>query len=402
MKIQPKTLVFAGIVVIVMASLYGLWYLNVRPLTRAEALTQIHTALTASQSNNASSSGMQVRIVSTRFGIDDAFATGTYEHDGAQVLVPNQPFHAASIGKLFTAVTIMQLAEEGALDIADPVADYLAADVLAGLFVHGGVDYAGEVTIGQLMEHTSGVADYFADPVDSGVTVQQDITQNLDTLWTPEMLLAVSRQRQHAVGTPGKQFHYSDTGYVLLGLVIERIEQKPFHQVLADRFFVPLAMVDSYMPYRSTPTNPQPLPMADAWVDGVNVRAARSISADWAGGGVVTTPDDLMRFSQALHNYSLISKASYLRMITMRNQFRTGLYYGVGMMAVRFGEFSWALDFLPESLGHIGILATHLWYEPMTDTTVVLNYGSTDRLESSFMDLITIKTTLRRIVTAQP
>jgi D-alanyl-D-alanine carboxypeptidase len=89
-------------------------------------------------------------------------------------------------------------------------------------------------------------------------------------------------------------------------------------------------------------------------------------------------------------------------MITMRNQFRTGLYYGVGMMAVRFGEFSWTLDFLPESLGHIGILATHLWYEPMTDTTVVLNYGSTDRLESSFMDLITIKTTLRRIVTAQP
>ncbi|MFN7471584.1 MAG: serine hydrolase domain-containing protein [Roseiflexaceae bacterium] len=402
MKIRPKTLVFAGIVVVVMASLYGLWYLNVRPLTRAEALTQIHTALTASQSNNASSSGMQVRIVSTRFGIDDAFATGTYEHDGAQGLVPNQPFHAASIGKLFTSVTIMQLAEEGALDIADPVADYLAADVLAGLFVHGGVDYAGEVTIGQLMEHTSGVADYFADPVDSGLTVQQDITQNVDTLWTPEMLLAVSRQRQHAVGTPGKQFHYSDTGYVLLGLIIEKVEQKPFHQVLADRFFVPLAMVDSYMPYRSTPTNPQPLPMADAWVDGVNVRATRSISADWAGGGVVTTPNDLLRFSQALHNYSLISKASYLRMITMRNQFRTGLYYGVGMMAVRFGEFSWTLDFLPESLGHIGILATHLWYEPMTETTVVLNYGSTDRLESSFMDLITIKTTLRRIVTAQP
>ena len=402
MKIQSRTLVLAGIVVVVLASLYGLWYLYVRPLTRAEALTQIHAALTTRQADDTPSSGIQMRIVSPLFGIDDAFATGTYEHDGEQALLPNQPFHAASIGKLFSAVTIMQLAEEGALDIADPVADYLAADVLAGLFVHGGVDYAGEVTIGQLMEHTSGVADYFADPVDSGVTVQQDITQNVDTLWTPEMLLAVSRQRQHAVGTPGKQFHYSDTGYVLLGLIIEKVEQKPFHQVLADRFFVPLAMVDSYMPYRSMPTNPQPLPMADAWVDGVNIRAARSISADWAGGGVVTTPDDLLRFNQALHNEALISEASYLRMITMRNPFRTGLYYGVGMMAVRFGEFSWALDFLPESLGHIGILATHLWYEPMTETTVVLNYGSTDRLESSFMDLITIKTTLRRIVTAQP
>ena len=402
MKIQQRTLVFVGVIAVLIASLYGLWYLYARPLTRAEALTQIHAALTASQSNDASSSGMQVRIVSSHFGIDDAFATGTYQQDGEHALIPNQPFHAASIGKLFTAVTIMQLAEEGALDIADPVADYLSADVLTGLFVHDGVDYADKVTIAQLMEHTSGVADYFADPVDTGVTVQQDIIQNTDTVWTPDMLLSVTRERQNAVGMPGKQFHYTDTGYVLLGLIIERIEQKPFHQVLADRFFVPLAMVDSYMPYRSMPTNPQPLPIADAWVDGVNLRAARSISADWAGGGVVTTPNDLLRFSQALHNYSLISKASYLRMITMRNQFRTGLYYGVGMMAVRFGEFSWALDFLPESLGHIGILATHLWYEPMTDTTVVLNYGSTDRLESSFMDLITIKTTLRRIVTAQP
>jgi len=401
-KIQPRTLVLAGIVVVVLASLYGLWYLYVRPLTRAEALTQIHAALTSRQADDAPSSGIQMRIVSPHFGIDDAFATGTYVHDGEHALLPNQPFHAASIGKLFTAVTIMQLAEEGALDIADPIADYLTADVRAGLFVHGGVDYGQDVTIGQLMEHTSGVADYFADPVDSGLTVQQDITQNVDTLWTPEMLLAVSRQRQHAVGTPGKQFHYSDTGYVLLGLIIEKVEQKPFHQVLAERIFVPLAMVDSYLPYRSTPTNPQPLPMADAWVDGVNIRAARSISADWSGGGVVTTPDDLVRFNQALHNEALISEASYLRMITMRNPFRTGLYYGVGMMAVRFGEFSWTLDFLPESLGHIGILATHLWYEPMTETTVVLNYGSTDRLESSFMDLITIKTTLRRIVTAQP
>jgi D-alanyl-D-alanine carboxypeptidase len=371
-------------------------------MTRAEALTQIHAALSSRQADDAPSSGIQMRIVSPHFGIDDAFATGIYVHDGEHALLPNQPFHAASIGKLFTAVTIMQLAEEGALDIADPIADYLTADVRAGLFVHGGVDYGQDVTIGQLMEHTSGVADYFADPVDSGLTVQQDITQNVDTLWTPEMLLAVSRQRQHAVGTPGKQFHYSDTGYVLLGLIIEKVEQKPFHQVLAERIFVPLAMVDSYMPYRSTPTNPQPLPMADAWVDGVNIRAVRSISADWSGGGVVTTPDDLVRFNQALHNEVLISEASYLRMITMRNPFRTGLYYGVGMMAVRFGEFSWTLDFLPESLGHIGILATHLWYEPMTETTVVLNYGSTDRLESSFMDLITIKITLRRIVTAQP
>ena len=260
-----------------------------------------------------------------------------------------------------------------------------------------GADYANEVTISQLMEHTSGVADYFADPVDTGMTVAQDVVANTHTIWTPDAMLAVTRDRQHAVARPGTQFHYSDTGYVLLGLLIEAVERKPFHQVLAERFFEPLGMTDTYMPYRSKPTNPHPLPIADLWLDGVNLRAAESITADWAGGGIVSTPDDLLRFAKALHTYQLVNKASYLRMSTMRNHFQTGLYSGVGMMAVRFGEFSWTLKYLPESLGHIGILATHLWYEPLTDTYIIMNYGSNALLETSFRDFITVQMLLRRI-----
>ncbi len=391
-----------SIFVVLAGLLGGLWYRYVRPLTHQEAIHEIHASFADSQAKNTPSSGIQVRIISSHFGVDDAFAIGTYHADGEHALTPNQPFHVASIGKLFTAVTMMQLAEEGKLEIADPVSKYLPTDVLSGLFVVSGVDYAGEVTISQLMEHTSGVADYFADPVDSGLTVQQDIVANQQTVWTPAALLAVSRTRQHAVGAPGKQFHYSDTGYILLGLLIESVEQKPFHDVLAYRFFEPLGMVDTYMPFRSKPINPRPLPMADTWLDGVNIRSAQSITADWAGGGVVSTPDDLLRFAQALHTYKLISKESYLRMITMRNQFMTGLYYGVGVMAVRFGEFSWTLDYLPESLGHLGILATHLWYEPLTDTYIIMNFGSNAQLESSFGDFITLETTLRRISLPQP
>ena len=402
MKQRKTGMIVMSVLVSVVVILGGLWYRYSRPLTNDEAQAELHATFAASQAKNTPSTGIQVRILSGHFGIDDAFAYGTVHADVETPLAPNQPFHVASIGKLFTAVTVMQLAEERKLDIAAPVAQYLPADVLAGLFVVGGVDYAADVTITQLMEHTSGVADYFADPVDSGLTVQQDLVANQQTVWTPAALLEVSRTRQHAVGAPGKQFHYSDTGYILLGLLIESIEQKPFHEVLAYRFFVPLGMVDTYMPFRSKPTNPRPLPMADAWLDGVNIRAAQSITADWAGGGVVSTPDDLLRFAQALHTYKLLTKESYLRMITMRNQFKTGLYYGVGMMAVRFGEYSWTLDYLPESLGHLGILATHLWYEPLTDTYIIMNYGSNGQLETSVMDFITLETTLRRISLPKP
>ena len=66
---------------------------------------------------------------------------------------------------------------------------------------------------------------------------------------------------------------------------------------------------------------------------------------------------------------------------------------------MRYGAFNWSLDFLPASLGHIGILGVHLWYDPLTETHVILNYGSDRMLEQSVADLITIQTTLRRIET---
>ena len=399
MQRKKRTIVLLVLVLVFGGIGAGVWYQFVRPLSHDEAIATIHAALDHSNGLDIPATGIQARIVSQRFGVDDTYAVGAFHADGVQPLRAEQPFHAASVGKLFTAVTVMQLQEAGALSIADPIAQYLPPTVLRGLFVVDGTDYADTVTISQLLEHTSGVADYFADPVTRGITVEADIVTHPETLWTPEMLLDVTRSRQQAVGVPGKQFHYSDTGYVLLGLLIEAVEQKPLHDVFQERVFGPLGMVDTYMPTRSQPTNPNPLPIADIWLAGVNLRDAPSISADWAGGGVVTTLADLLRFSQALHTYRIISKESYLRMSTMRQQFRPGLYYGVGMMAVRYGEFHWSLDFLPESLGHIGILGVHLWYDPLTETHVILNYGSDRMLEQSVADLITIQTTLRRIET---
>lgn len=396
---NKRSLIVVGVVALLGLVGFGLWYQFARPLTKGEALALIHDALDTSNGLDIPATGIQARIISKKYGVDDSYAVGAYHADGVQPLTAAQPFHAASVGKLFTAVTVMQLQAEEKLAISDPIAQYLPAELLAGLFVVDGVDYQGDVTISQLLEHTAGVADYYADPVSGGLTVEQDIVEHPETVWSPEALVAVTRERQQAVGTPGRQFHYSDTGYVLLGLLVEKIERKPFHQVLHDRIFLPLEMDDTYLPTRSLPRNPAPLPIADIWINGVNLRNAASVSADWAGGGVVTTLDDLVRFSTALHTYQLVDKAAYLRMSTMRQQFLTGLYYGVGMMAVRYGEFHWSLDFLPETLGHLGVLGVHCWYEPLSETTVVLNYGSDAMLEQSFMDLITIQTALRRIET---
>ncbi|MBK8459185.1 MAG: beta-lactamase family protein [Micropruina sp.] len=146
-----------------------------------------------------------------------------------------RPFHAASVGKLVTAALVMQLCEADAVRPDTPVAAVLPAAELDGLFLPG-----DQVTLEHLLTHTSGVADYFDGKVSSGVPVSQGMVADPDRLWTPDDLLAVSRERQRPVGRPGQRFHYSDTGYVLLGRVLEVVTGDPFHDLVHRRVLTPL------------------------------------------------------------------------------------------------------------------------------------------------------------------
>ncbi|MCP3763334.1 serine hydrolase [Domibacillus sp. A3M-37] len=85
--------------------------------------------------------------------------------------------------------------------------------------------------------------------------------------WTPPELVDFTRKRQQAVGVPGQVFHYSDTGYILLGLLIEKVTGKPFHENLHERIFQPLNMNDSYLLYYSEPSNPKKA-IQDIWLNG--------------------------------------------------------------------------------------------------------------------------------------
>ena len=76
---------------------------------------------------------------------------------------PDQPFHTASVGKMFTGILIAQLVEQGRLGYEDEIARYLEADLMKGLHVFKGHDYSGTLRIQDLLNHTSGLADYYED-----------------------------------------------------------------------------------------------------------------------------------------------------------------------------------------------------------------------------------------------
>lgn len=339
----------------------------------------------------------QVAVRAPRLGIDYRFGD------------PATRFHGASVGKLLTATLVMQAVADGAFTVDTPLTALLPHDELAGLFdTTGSPDAAGGATVHHLLTHTAGVADYFEGPVTTGRPMLELVVDEPDRFWTPRDLLDFSRERQRPVGRPGQRFRYSDTGYILLGRLLEESSGRAFHDLLHERIFDPVGMADSSLMFSSRCARdggpalpPDAGPLGGAVIAPVRlgrreVTDHRSLSCDWAGGGVVTTPPDLLAFSDALHHGRLISTEHLAYLAEPRNRFRPGIRYGAGTMEVRFEGLSPFLRGLPRPVGHIGILATHVFHDPVHDAEIALNFGSTREMVRSFRTLVEIERALQR------
>ncbi len=271
-----------------------------RPINKEDALKSIDNMLEKEVTKNQKIPHGLVKITSPQLDIDFTFAQAGA---GSQSVDGETPFHVASIGKTFTATIIMQLVEEGMITLDQPIAAHFEEGFLEELFVVEGVDYQDQVTVRHLLGHTSGLADYFEDPVAGGVDTRERIILQTQEHWTPETMVNLTRNHQTAFFPPGVDIHYSDTGYILLGLLAESVTSRPFHDLLHDRIFHPLSMEDTYLMFYSEPANPK-RPMGHVWVNGVDLREEKSLSVDWSGGGIVSTLDDLTAFTFALNRVS--------------------------------------------------------------------------------------------------
>lgn len=150
------------------------------------------------------------------------------------------PFHIASVGKLFTAVTLLRLAEQGRLSLDAPAAQYLGTAPLAGLVVIGGHDHGPDITVRQLLTHTAGLGN-----TDKNWRFSLTVLLRPRKVWEPADLLQAAR-RVAPVGPPGHQTAYSSPGYYLLGLVIEAVTGHPFHRVVRQEVLDPLGMANTF------------------------------------------------------------------------------------------------------------------------------------------------------------
>lgn len=301
-------------------------------------------------------------IHSEKLGIHLNMAAGSA---GSMPAHPQQPYFIASVGKLFTSVLIGILVEQGKISYEETITSYLDHDLLRDLHVYKGKDYTGDIKIKHLLNHTSGLNDFFEDKPKQGKPMIDTILDEPSRFWTPQEVVQWSKQHLTSHFPPGRGFHYSDTGYHLLGLVIEKITTMPFHEALKHYIFHPLGMNHSYLLHYSEPMVKSQYFEADVYIRNKNVTQYRSLSIDYAGGGIVAPTEDLLKFMKALVKHEIVRKDTLEQMKDWA-KFHIGIDYGYGLM-----NFKTVPLFMPKKYnmwGNAGMTGTFMFYHPELDT----------------------------------
>jgi D-alanyl-D-alanine carboxypeptidase len=243
-------------------------------------------------------------------------AGGLAELDPRVAMKTNDHFRIASVTKTFVATIVLQLAAEGGLGLDDSVERWLPGLVPDGR----------SIALRELLDHTSGLYNYTDDP---GFVAARIADPGRE--WSPRELVAVATSHPPKF-PPGTGWWYSNTNYVLLGLVIEAVTGRTLADELRTRIFEPLRLAATSFPTGTAMDVPfahayfvsrPPLPFPAGTL--VDISTTVSPSATWAAGQIVSTADDVTRFFAALMRGRLLPRRELSEMKTTIAPYGYGL-----------------------------------------------------------------------------
>lgn len=282
-----------------------------------------------------------------------------------------------SIVKMVTATVILKLQEEGKLNIDDKISDYITGDNI------NKIKNAEKATIRQLMQHSSGINNYI-----QSLQFQTASINNLVKEWNADELLKYSYNKSPYF-EPDEDVQYSNSGYILLGLLIEKIEGKPLYHVFDEKIIDPLGLISTQFAGK----NPVPEGIVRGYIDlysNLNVIESTYYSG-WdyytADGGLISNVYDMNVFFRALMNGEIINANSLKQMLTWKTPKEVDadffpISYGLGIFKI---ETPKGIAYM-HSGNAIGYDA-NMFYFPSDNTTIVYasnsNYGKIEPLVSS-------------------
>jgi D-alanyl-D-alanine carboxypeptidase len=306
-------------------------------------------------------------------------AAGIANQAGQIPMTKDIPIYLASITKIYIAVAVMKLYEQGTLRLDDPISKYLPHDLIRGLNVYQGHDYSYEITIEQLLAHTSGIPDYYDEKGKDGKTLFEIFKDDQQRQWSVEDQIARVRNDLISRSKPGEEAFYSDTNYQLLGKIIEAVTGKPLQTVLNEFLFIPLNLRHTWLDGDSDLQEKSSVTIADVFSEDENIAKMRSSTFYWADGGMVSTTEDEVMFLKALKEGCIIKPATLELMHHWNPIKNIGPFkYGFGTMEFTApSTVGMAVDTLPV-WGHSGSIGSFLYYSPSKDLYVAGTVNQTN------------------------
>jgi len=281
---------------------------------------------------------------------------------------PQQQFHLASIGKLFVSILTGVLFEQEKISYEDRITDFFNDDLLNNLHIYKGKEYTNEIKIKHILNHTSGLQDYFEDKPIKGKSMLDMIFDQPYRRWEAEDIILWSKSNQKSHFPPGEGFHYSDTGYHILGLILENVTGLSLHEALEEYIFKPLHMNHTYLLSHEESSKRGKFSIADVYSKDINVKDYSILKDDYAGGGIISTTEDMLKFMKAIVQHKIIKKVTFERMKDWAgffNFFFIGIDYGYGLMSFKTIPILQPKKY--SIWGNAGSIGSFMFYQPEKD-----------------------------------
>jgi CubicO group peptidase (beta-lactamase class C family) len=276
---------------------------------------------------------------------------GLAEIDSKTPISDKTPFYIASLSKQFTAMAIMMLEERGKLEYDDKVTKYFPE-----------FTFAGDMTIRHLLTHTSGMIDHL------------DIVKDEVKGWTNADVVDLIKRENRVLFSPGEKVSYSNSGYVVLSMIVEKVSGQSFSQYLKKNVFDPLGMDKTFVATKGTK------------IPG-RVVGLSSVDGKWSlndydafttgGGGIYSTLGDMEKWDRSFYEKPLINPET-LKLASTANVLNNGkpTAYGFGWLAEFATKGDLANVWYVASFGNFkGFQAMHKRISERRFSVIVLSNG---------------------------
>jgi D-alanyl-D-alanine carboxypeptidase len=284
-----------------------------------------------------------------------AFASGLADKETGAQMTRDMRMPAGSIGKTFVAATIIGLAQDGKLSLDDTAEKWLGEEPWFADLPNG-----REMTVRNLLMHRSGVADHVYDP--TWIAAVHKMVEGLDTdpdyYFKPVELVGYILKRKPLFAA-GQGFKYTDTGYILLGLIAERAGGASYYDQVRARFLAPLGLkLTEAADHRDIPNlaagylaakNPLGLP-EKITADG---KLRYNPLSEWTGGGLVSNPQDLARWAKTLYEGRALEKPYLDELLTTdakdekkSSKYGLGVFISKSPLGTSYGHGGWSVGYL--------------------------------------------------------